>query len=236
MRKTAVIVAGGAGRRMGTQVPKQFLMLAGKPILVRTVELFLHFDPQLEIALVLPEAHHAYWAELAKQYIPATELGRIHTCLGGTTRTASVLAGLEQLLKQVPEQEDCLVAIHDGVRPFASQDMLREAYEVATLHQASVACVPVKASLRQSLPNGQTKAVDRSQYWQVQTPQTFRLDLILRAYQQHHDRTFTDDASLFEAAGYEVPISQGSYDNIKITTPEDLAIGEQILKRLTTNV
>jgi 2-C-methyl-D-erythritol 4-phosphate cytidylyltransferase len=131
----------------------------------------------------------------------------------------------------VEEPSTYLVAIHDGVRPFVGPDLLARAYDSAAAHGASVAGVPVTHSLRQQLPQGGSQPVDRSEFVEVQTPQTFRLDLILQSYAQHPDAAFTDDASLYQADGHQVFICQGAYHNIKLTTPEDLLVGEGILKR-----
>lgn len=216
---------------MGTELPKQFLPLAGIPILVRTVKAYLTYHDSLYVSLVIPGPHHQRWQTYASQYLTPSEQARVWPCEGGSTRTASVFLGLNNLKARVQQAENCLVAIHDGVRPFITADLLNASYSLAAQKNAAVACVPVKASLRRKIDKHQSQAVDRSNYLEVQTPQTFRLDLILQAYADQAGGQFTDDASLFEAAGFQVPISEGSYDNIKITTPEDLAIAEQIYAR-----
>jgi 2-C-methyl-D-erythritol 4-phosphate cytidylyltransferase len=233
MQKTAIIVAGGTGSRMQSEVPKQLLPLGGLPILWRTVRAFLCLDAQLQLVLVLhPEVIGPWQAIVAEQGMPLPDHNRIHTCPGGTTRTASVHAGLRALQQRVADPTACLVAVHDGVRPFASRQMLGQAYELAAEKGAAVACVPVKFSLRQQRPDGLSVPVDRSEFLEVQTPQVFGLAALLRAYDQApHDR-FTDDASLYETVtGKPVAISPGSYDNLKLTTPEDLFVAEQILAR-----
>ncbi len=231
--KTAIIVAGGTGSRMQSEVPKQLLPLGGLPILLRTVQAFLRLDAQLPLVLVLHPEVIGPWQAIERQSeLSPVDRNRIHTCPGGATRTASVHAGLRFLRQQVSAADPCLVAVHDGVRPFASQQMLAQAYEMAAEKGAAVACVPVKFSLRQQQPDGTSAPVDRSAFLEVQTPQVFGLAALLAAYEQApHDR-FTDDASLYEAVtGQPVAISPGSYDNLKLTTAEDMFVAEQILAR-----
>ncbi|MDX2283729.1 MAG: 2-C-methyl-D-erythritol 4-phosphate cytidylyltransferase [Bacteroidia bacterium] len=228
MQRAAVIVAGGSGLRMGGDLPKQFLPLGGVPILVRTVQAFLNWDPDIRIALVLPEPHIPYWQPLAAEWLGASQ-ARVQTCAGGAARTASVDAGLRLIRSQL--SGPCLVAVHDGVRPFVDAELLRQAFEAAAEHGASVACVPVKATLRETLPGGLSRTVDRSRYLEVQTPQTFSLDALLDCFARRPHDQFSDDAGLYESFGHAVAVCPGSYDNIKITTPEDLAVGENILRR-----
>ncbi|RMG68337.1 MAG: 2-C-methyl-D-erythritol 4-phosphate cytidylyltransferase [Bacteroidetes bacterium] len=231
MQLAALIVAGGSGSRMGAGVPKQFLPLGGKPILVHTLRRFLAFDPGLLIVLVLSEDSFNHWQHLGPRHLSEDDLGRISLCPGGESRTQSVFMGLQRLAAQVRDPADCLVAIHDGVRPFATEALIAGTYRQTTPDEGAVACVPVKASLRRQAPYGKSQAVDRSQYLEVQTPQTFVLSQILAAYRQRPHDAFSDDASLFEAQGGRIRICEGSYDNIKITTPEDLFVGERILAR-----
>ncbi len=231
MKKTALVVAGGSGTRMGSSRPKQFLLLGGKPILIHTLERYLSLAEDLPIQLVLPLKDIAFWEEEAPQWLTSTQISRISVCAGGVTRTDSVLNGLEALYDHLYPPENYWVAIHDGVRPFIEAKNLLAAYEAAFTHGASVACVPVKSSMREQLEDGSSQAVDRTRFYHVQTPQIFRLDEILMAYENRPEGTFTDDASLFQATGGKVVICEGSYDNLKITTPEDLLIAEQILSR-----
>jgi len=216
---------------MKSSLPKQFLELAGVPILARTVNKFLAFDPDMQVVLVLPKTTHHFWNELCLSHLSKEDHGRIHLAMGGSTRTGSVLSGLEKAASLIPEPADSWVAIHDGVRPFVNEEMIRKAFEIAVEKGASVACVPVKSSLRRVFPDQMSEAIDRSEYVHVQTPQTFRLDAILKAYHTRPEGTFTDDASLFEATVGRVALSPGSYDNLKVTTPEDLFVGEKILAR-----
>lgn len=230
MQKAVVIVAGGAGKRMGSELPKQFLPLADKPILVHTLERFLHFDPDLTLVLVLPENHIRLWTEISQEFLTEAECVRVHTCPGGESRTASVHNGLKAIQKLIPNSVNCLVAIHDGVRPFVKKKLLQSAFDLAQEKDASVVCVPVKSSMREQLAPGLSQAVDRSRFFHVQTPQTFHLAKILKAFESRPHDLFTDDASLYDDFGGTVAICEGSYDNIKITTPEDIALGESILK------
>ncbi|MEL6649541.1 MAG: 2-C-methyl-D-erythritol 4-phosphate cytidylyltransferase [Bacteroidota bacterium] len=231
MKKAALVVAGGIGSRMGSERPKQFLLLGGRPILMHTLDRYLQLDPRLPIQLVLPKQEVKFWFEDAPQWFAANELARIEVCEGGETRTHSVHKGLEALELRLFRPETYFVAIHDGVRPFIPSERLAEAFQIASQRGASVACVPVKSSMRQMNADGGSQAVDRSQFYHVQTPQTFSFKRILQAYRDRPEGAFTDDASLYQAMGGDVVICMGSYDNLKITTPEDLLIAEQILAR-----
>ncbi len=232
MKKAAVIVAGGSGKRMQSQVPKQFLPLGNMPILFRTAKRFLAFDSSLMVVLVLPADHQDDWNKLTHLYLDAHELTRIKLQTGGATRTLSVEAGLRTLEMSTRGNPDqYLVAIHDGVRPLVTPDVLERAYEVAGIHGAAVSCVPVKSSMREETGEGASQPVDRSRFWHVQTPQTFRLDQILLAFANREHDEFTDDASLYQTYVGEVAICEGSYDNLKVTTPEDLFVADALLRR-----
>ena len=230
MKRAAIIVAGGSGKRMGTALPKQFLPLDGVPILIRTIQKFLPKEGGLPLVLVLPETHWEIYEKISLTFFTRQQRESITLSPGGATRTLSVYSGLQTLQESVNEPADYLVAIQDAVRPFITTAIIDHAYQLAELHGASVVCVPVKSSLRQKTETG-SKAIDRSAFYHVQTPQTFQFKEILEAYQHRAHDTFTDDASLFEAAGKEVFICEGSYENIKITTPEDMIIAEEILKK-----
>ncbi len=231
VHKAAVIVAGGSGKRMNAAIPKQFLMLERKPILVHTVERFLAFDQQLIVALVLPASSMNRWEEISREFVSDDYKDRIRLCEGGVARSDSVLKGLERLAQDIISPEECYVAIHDGVRPFVTKEMLGKAFETAIQKGASVSCVPVKSSVREITENGNSKAVDRSRFLHVQTPQTFRLDKITHAHLHKPEGHFTDDASLYEEIMEAVAICEGSYANIKITTPEDIPLAEQLLRK-----
>lgn len=232
MQKTVLIVAGGSGKRMGSELPKQFLDLAGKPILIHTMLRFLQTDKDIQITLVLPKAHFAFWEELSKEHLSEEMQARILLAEGGDSRVTSVFSGLSKLNEIVEDPTNCLVAIHDGVRPFVTHAMIEASYQLAEEKMAAVVCMPVKASIRQRTKDGKSRAVDRSHYWEVQTPQTFIFSEIFRAYTDRPHNHFTDDASIFESMVGDVSICEGSYDNIKITSPEDMFVGRGILNRM----
>ena len=216
----AIIVAGGRGLRMGEELPKQFLPLGGKPVLMRTLELFE--GEVSRIILVLPEDHIPFWKELCQKYhftLPHT------VALGGETRFHSVRSGLSHL------PQAGLVAVHDGVRPLASRALIRRSFEEAKRSGAALPACPVTDSLRLRQDEGKSEAVDRSRYVTVQTPQTFDLGRLQRAYEQAYSPLFTDDASVYEAASLgSITLVAGEETNIKLTTPRDLLLAELLLR------
>lgn len=231
--KSVLIVAGGSGSRMGSDIPKQFLPVAGVPVLIHTIRRFFDYQEDIRIVLVLPADQFMYWQKISPQYLSESQLEYITLSEGGSTRSVSVAKGLERLNNSSSNPSRTLVAIHDGVRPFINHQIIDEAYSLAANHGASVVCMPVKPSLREMTEDGGSRAVDRSRFFEVQTPQTFILKEILEVYRNiPGGQTFTDDASLFQSTGRQVVISQGSYNNIKITTPEDMFVAENILKTL----
>ncbi|WP_258100754.1 2-C-methyl-D-erythritol 4-phosphate cytidylyltransferase [Marinoscillum pacificum] len=220
MRKHVIIVAGGSGSRMKQALPKQFIEILGKPIMVHTIEAFLAYDPSIHIVLVLPEAHLPTWTELKAKYLSSQD---VSIAFGGATRFQSVKSGLNQV-------DNGLVAIHDAVRPMISKEVIRSSFELAEAKGSGVVMVPLKDSIREK-GDGGTVARDRSLYYAVQTPQTFRVELIKQAFAQEESPLFTDDASVYEASGKQVEVVSGDYRNIKITTPEDLILAEALLKK-----
>ena len=215
MKAYAIIVAGGKGLRMGGDVPKQFLPINGKPILMHTIEAFRKALDGIEIILVLPADQHEYWQKLCKDYnFCSPEL----IAKGGETRFHSVKNGLAFL----PDDEDAVVGIHDGVRPFVSKETIQRCYATAAGGRAVVPVVPVVETIRQILPDGKSITRPRDEYRLVQTPQTFPLVMLKKAYEQPYLETFTDDASVVEAMGEEILMVEGNRENIKITTPSDL--------------
>lgn len=222
MKRYAIIVAGGKGTRMGSELPKQFLTLAGKPILAHTLDSFYRFDPTIELVVVLPASQQEYWKQLCADYridIPH----RIAS--GGETRFHSVRNGLALL------PDEGLVAIHDGVRPLVAHAVIEACFQTAQTYGGAIPTLPLTDSLRQILPEGNSRAEDRSRFVTVQTPQTFRCREIKQAYDQPYRATFTDDASVYEAAGYTPHLVQGNRENLKITLPIDLALAEILLTR-----
>ena len=215
MKAYALIVAGGKGLRMGGDVPKQFLPIDGKPILMHTIEAFRKALDNIEIVLVLPADQHDYWKELCKKHrFLSPEL----VARGGETRFHSVKNGLALL----PDNEEAIVGVHDGVRPFVSKETIERCFAEAAKGKAVVPVVPVVETIRQILPDGKSVTRPRDEYRLVQTPQTFPLALLKEAYQQPFSESFTDDASVVEAFGKEIVMVEGNRENIKITTPSDL--------------
>ena len=220
----AIIVAGGKGLRMGGEIPKQFIPVAGKPILMHTLEKFKRYGESLagieglEIILVLPKEQQEYWAELCQKY----SFKASHTVVnGGETRFHSVQNGL----KAIPDFAEGVVGIHDGVRPFVSLDVIKRCYEEARVKKAVIPVMPVTETLRDVT---QGKNVYRENYKIVQTPQTFDIQLLKAANRQPYSEAFTDDASVVEAFGQKVTMVEGNRENIKITTPFDLKIADVI--------
>lgn len=218
MKRAAIIVAGGSGTRMGSAVPKQFLLVAGKPILQHTLEVFHRFDENMFLVLVLPHHQIAYWEDLCCQY--AFSVPYV-VAEGGETRFHSVKNGLAL----VPEDVE-YIGVHDGVRPLVSMDTLKRCFSGEA--KAIVPVVDLNDSIR-CLYDGGSQSVDRSKYKAVQTPQVFHRECILSAYNQPYEAVFTDDASVVEKAGYPIELTVGNRENIKITTPLDLRLAEWLL-------
>lgn len=221
-REYALIVAGGKGTRFGSPIPKQFLELNGRPIIIHTLEAFIRYSGEIQLVLVLPEEDISVWEDLRIRHRFDKP---VVIAKGGPTRFQSVKNGLAFV------SDDALVAIHDGVRPLITTDVIQKSFTLAAIHGAAVASVPLKESLRfvGDGGDGKNSAVDRSQYRSIQTPQTFKASLIRKAYSIDEDLTLTDDASVAEKAGVPVHLFDGSYVNIKITTPEDLVIARALL-------
>jgi len=246
-----IIVAGGKGLRMGSDIPKQFLPIGGKPVLMRTLERFREYSADLQIILVLPEAQQDYWQELCKKYSFKV---KYQLANGGQTRFHSVQNGLAL----VPDDAQGVVGVHDGVRPFPSIEVIRRCYETARTAKAVIPVIPIVETVRQlcsgqwtvdsydytqdknnpqqgnhncqlSTVNSQlSKTVPRDQYRLVQTPQTFDIQLLKAANKQPYNDGFTDDASVVESYGHQITLVEGNRENIKITTPYDLRIGEML--------
>jgi 2-C-methyl-D-erythritol 4-phosphate cytidylyltransferase len=220
LKEYALIVAGGKGTRIKSTLPKQFIELNGKPILLHTIEAFYRYSTQIKIVLVLPKDDFSIWSSICNKFnftYPILLEG------GGDTRFQSVKNGLGRI------EGEGLVAIHDGVRPLVSEDIIGASFRLATVHQSAVAAVRLKESLRMT-DQDNTKAVDRSKFRLIQTPQTFDLQLIKRAYEIKEDASLTDDASVAEKAGHVISLFEGSYENIKITTTEDLIVAEALME------
>ena len=218
MTDYVIIVAGGKGLRMGSDIPKQFLPVGGRPVLMRTIERFREYDADLQIILVLPKAQQAYWQQLCCEYGFSVDYQLAN---GGETRFHSVQHGLAL----IPDTAEGVVGVHDGVRPFPSVEVIRRCYETARTAKAVVPVVPVVETLRHVAEG--TKP--RGDYRLVQTPQTFDIQLLKAANRQPYRDDFTDDASVVERYGHTITLVDGNRENIKITTPYDLKIAEVLI-------
>ncbi|MDD6392732.1 MAG: 2-C-methyl-D-erythritol 4-phosphate cytidylyltransferase [Prevotella sp.] len=217
-----IIVAGGKGQRMGSSVPKQFLLLCGKPVLMHTIEAFHSYSTSLEIILVLPEEQQTHWKELCEEYGFTTP----HTVVsGGSTRFESSRNGISI----IPDDADGVVGIHDGVRPLVSAAVIDRCYESARENYAAIPVMPLTDTLRFVGESGCGRNVLRSDYVIVQTPQVFDIALAKRAFSLPYKESFTDDASVVEDLGCQVSVVEGCRENIKLTTPFDMKVAEAIL-------
>ena len=221
LQQYAIIVAGGTGSRMQRDLPKQFIELAGKPILMHTIERFYSYNPQIRLVVVLPEEQLQVWKQLCREH--AFNIFHM-TVAGGHTRFGSVKNGLAMVMGEG------LVAVHDGVRPFVTGAIIAAAFQKAAEKGSAVVAVPPKDSIRQLTQQG-SRAVPRADYRLVQTPQCFEAGLLRRAYEQQEQDYFTDDASVVEQLGEGIELVEGSYSNIKITTPEDMLLAEVLIRQ-----
>ncbi|GAA4422877.1 2-C-methyl-D-erythritol 4-phosphate cytidylyltransferase [Pontibacter saemangeumensis] len=219
----AIIVAGGSGSRMQQALPKQFAEVAGKPILMHTIERFHRYNPEVRLIVVLPQLQLTVWRALCQKH--GFNLSH-RTVAGGATRFGSVKNGLKEV------QGEALVAVHDGVRPFVETGTIKAAFGAAALYGSAVVAVSPKDSIRELTQEG-SRAVPRANYRLVQTPQCFRASILRRAYEQPEQECFTDDASVVEQLGEKVALVEGSYRNIKITTPEDLVLAEAFAREMS---
>lgn len=217
--RTTIIVAGGSGKRLGGPVPKQFQTVKGRPLLMWTIEAFHRYDDAMAIIVVLPAEHFDIWKALC--------MGHrffIHhqVVAGGAQRYHSVKAGLDHV------EGNGLVAVHDGVRPFVSKDLIWRCFDAAHLQGAAIPTVPVVPSIRETTAEG-SRALDRSRLLAVQTPQCFHVDLLRKAFELPYDATFTDEATMVERLGVKVQLVEGEDRNIKVTTATDLRLAEVLL-------
>ena len=214
MRKYAIIVAGGNGSRMKSDVPKQFLFINDKPIIAITINQFLKVG--CDVIVVLPAEHFSTFKNEMLHHCSSQEMVLAE---GGKTRFDSVKNGLDLVA------DNSLVAIHDAVRPFVSVELIETSFSEAEKNNSAIASVPLKDSIRLITTDG-NKSKDRANYRLIQTPQTFQSDSLHKAYNQPYNTSFTDDASVFEANGNNIHLIDGDYKNIKITTPEDLLVAK----------
>ncbi|MEB2777751.1 2-C-methyl-D-erythritol 4-phosphate cytidylyltransferase [Algoriphagus sp. D3-2-R+10] len=227
MKKAAILVAGGRGTRMGGTIAKQYLPVAGQPVLMRTLSVFYRVDPSTDLILVLPENDFLYWKELCEEYkftIPHRVIG------GGNSRFQSVRNGLNAL-----NSETKLVAIHDGVRPFVAETVISESFEVAERNGSAIAVIALKDSIRKLRDDGKSFYEERQYFRLVQTPQTFQVDKIKKAFAVTELQQFTDDATVYENQGWQVTLISGNPENIKITSPEDMSYAEFIAAKQLTD-
>lgn len=216
---SVVIVAGGSGSRMKSEIPKQFMEISGKPVILWTIDKFILFDASIKIVIVLPENHIFIWQNLVQKH---PEYQRLIVAIGGVTRFQSVLQGLEHISKNE------IVGIHDAVRPLVSIDTIRGCYELAAMRNSAIPVIEVEDSLRKVSVTGNV-IIDRQNIKRVQTPQVFNAEKLIIAYENCLEKNFTDDASVFESYFGSVQLTKGNQENIKITYPADLKIAATLL-------
>lgn len=217
-KRYAIILAGGRGLRMGSYLPKQFLLLDGRPVLMRTMDAFYEYDTDISIILVLPEDQMDFWRDLCRLHkfsIP------YRLTKGGQTRFDSVLNGLAET------GGEGLIAVHDGVRPLITSNLIDRCYQAASIFGAVVPVTGVVESIRK-VDGDSSVAVSREDFWLVQTPQVFNAEILHESYNNAPHKNFTDDASVVEYAGKNIRLVEGIYENIKITTPSDLIFAEAL--------
>lgn len=212
VNRHSILVAGGSGKRLGGPVPKQFQLLKGRPLLMWTIEAFHRCDPAMPLIVVLPEEHFGIWKALCMGHRFFIEH---QVVAGGAQRYHSVQAGLGQV-----KGED-LVAVHDGVRPLVSPDLIARCFDAARRSGAAIPVVPVVPSVRETTAEG-SRALDRTRLLEVQTPQCFRAGLLRKAFDLPYDPAFTDEATMVERLGAKVELVEGEVTNLKVTSPVDL--------------
>lgn len=219
LNKSVIIVAGGNGSRMQSQIPKQFMLLHDRPLLMHTINCFTKAYTDIKIVLVLPSEHFDTWKKLCEEFSFETNLEIV---AGGSTRFQSVRNGLTQISHHE------LVAVHDGARPIVSKELIIKAFESAEVNGSGVAAVPMKDSIREGTQTT-SKARDRRDFFLIQTPQVFRSEILKSAFLQDEKDIFTDEASVVESTGQSIVLSEGDYRNIKVTTTEDIIIAEALI-------
>jgi len=220
MKRAVIIVAAGSGRRMGGGLPKQFLLIQGKPLIIHTLEKFLRFDPRIKVVVVLAEEHRKIWDQLAESFKITEGVTLVN---GGDTRFDSVKNGLEMI------EEGIITGIHDAVRPLVSLDTLVRSFDAAVREGSGIPVIEMEESVRILDENGTSSRMDRTMLRRVQTPQVFRSERIKQAYLQANSRIFTDDASVYESVYGPVTLVEGNRENIKITTPTDMKLASLLI-------
>lgn len=224
MKKIAVIVAGGTGRRMRGTIPKQFIEINGKPVIIYSLEAFYKYDNSIQFIIALHEDYFSVWEEVIKKYPIFSNLIIVP---GGNTRFHSVCNAIKMI------KDESLVAIHDAVRPLVSWQTIEKCYRTAEKAGNAVPCLEMRESVRE-VKLTRTRSVDRDKFRTIQTPQVFRSDILKKAYRQKYRKNFTDDATVVEKAGYKIILVDGNRENIKITTKEDLILAETLLRKSST--
>lgn len=219
-KKSVIITAGGTGKRMGTEIPKQFLAIHSKPIILHTIGQFLKYDPDIELVVVLPEEYIHFWEEICQKYLFTKDHKVV---IGGAERFHSIQNGLAQTTGD-------LIAIHDAVRPIVDVAVIADCFDTAKKKGSAIPVVSISESLRK-IEHENSFAVSREDFKLVQTPQCFQAEIIHHAYLQHYSKFFTDDATVVESDGIKITLVEGNRENIKITTPHDLKLAELFLKQ-----
>jgi len=219
MKKIAIIVAGGTGTRMGGKIPKQFIDINNKPVIIYSFEAFYHYDKSIRFILALHPDYFSLWEKIIKKY-PIYREHEIVT--GGKTRFHSVQNAVRII------REESIVAVHDAVRPLVSIETISRCFKTAEVKGCAVPCMEVSESLRE-LTSAGSRPIDRNKIRTIQTPQVFRSDILIKSYRQKYSAIYTDDSTVVENAGYKIALTEGNRHNIKITTKEDLVLAETFL-------
>jgi len=221
MKKIAIIVAGGTGIRMKGPIPKQFIEINGKPVIIYSLEAFYKFDNSIHFIIALHSDYFSIWEKIIRNY---PVFSGIKIVPGGESRFHSVLNAVNMI------EGESLVAIHDAVRPLVSRETISRCFKTAETDGCAIPCLEINESVREITSTG-TKPVNRDKLRNIQTPQVFRSDILRKAYKQKYQINFTDDATVVEKAGYKITLVEGNRENIKITTKEDLFLAETLLSR-----
>jgi 2-C-methyl-D-erythritol 4-phosphate cytidylyltransferase len=219
IKRCVIIVAGGSGKRMKSDIPKQFILIQGKPLILHTIQRFIDFDKKIQVVVVLPENLFDTWENLCKKH----KFNYSHLLVaGGKERFHSVQNAVRKMGTQ-----NFVVAVHDAVRPMVSPETISRCFDTAEKKGTAIPVMPLKESLRE-ITGKSSKAVERNKFYTVQTPQCFRSDILIKAYRQKYSVHFTDDASVLEKSGVSVMLVSGNIENIKITDQHDLIIAESL--------
>ncbi len=221
LQEHIIIVAGGSGKRIKANIPKQYIVVNGKPLITYTIEVFFKYNPDIHMYIVAHKDYLSYLNELLKNYFPDK---KIHTTTGGETRFESVKKGLVLI-----EADGSVVGIHDAARPMVSVETIKRCFETAAQKGNAIPVVNVNESIR-VIENNSNKAINRTNYKIVQTPQCFNATAIKKAFEQDYSSLFTDDASVLEKSGEKIILVEGNTENIKITHDTDLILAQHLLK------